>query len=45
MFCNEIEKIRAGELEVRFHNEISNDEKNKSKFIYKKPKILNSPNV
>ncbi len=45
MFCNEIEKIRAGELEVRFHNEITNDEKNKSKFIYKKPKILNSPNV
>ena len=27
MFCNEIEKIRVGELEVRFHNEISNDNK------------------
>ena len=26
-------------------NEITNDEKNKSKFIYKKPKILNSTNV
>ena len=45
MFCNEIEKIRAGELEVRFHNEISNDNKNKSKFVYKKPKALNSPYV